>query len=227
MDSLKTKRVGDTSDIVLQKLLEAIVNRSFAPGEPIRETQLAKDWGVSRTPVREAVRSAAAMGLMEIRHNQRPLVKDFSQKDLVKLTDVRAVIELLAFDSSIDVLIGSKKVKKLLDISIKLQNFGPDDPFTEKALELDTNLHRLWVDSCENQFIVLAFESLWTFIRILQRAAANDLNRAVIALSEHIAILQAIYKGDIHAARKLLDEHLRSSTPILQELLKEKKETPK
>ncbi|MEX2336161.1 MAG: GntR family transcriptional regulator [Fulvivirga sp.] len=214
------KRTGDTSDRVLQKLLEAIVNGSFVPGDPIRETQIAKEWGVSRTPVREAVRSTAAMGLIELRNNQRPLVKNFGQKDLVKLTDVRIAIELLAFDSSIDILIRSKKVKKLLDISIKLQNFNFEDLPTEKALELDTKLHRLWVDSCDNQFIVLAFESLWTFIRILQRAAANDLNRAATALSYHNAILQAIYEGKTNVARTLLKEHLTSSTPILQELLK-------
>src|SRR5690606_23742813 len=92
--------------------------------------------------------------------------------------------------------------------------------FIGKALELDTNLHRLWVDSCENQFIVLAFESLWTFIRILQRVAANDPNRASNALSEHIAILKAIYQNDKKLARQLLENHLRSSTPLMQQLLK-------
>src|SRR5680860_530364 len=124
MESRKIKRTGNTSDLILQKLLEAIVNRSFGPGEPIRETRLAKKWGVSRTPVREAVRSAAAMGLIELRNNQRPMVKNFGQKDLVKLTDVRIAIELLAFDRSIDVLTVSKKVRDLLNISIELRNFG-------------------------------------------------------------------------------------------------------
>ena len=214
------KRIGDTTDTVLQKLLEAIVNGSFVPGEPIRETQIAKEWGVSRTPVREAVRSAAAMGLIELRNNQRPLINNFEQKDLNKLTDVRVAIELLAFDSSIDNLIKSRKVKKLLDQSIKLQNFTAEDFRTEKALELDTNLHRLWVDSCDNRFIVLAFESLWTFIRILQRTAAGDYNRAATALYEHHAILQAMYMGKTHVARTLLKQHLTSSTPILHELLK-------
>lgn len=220
MNSKKLKRTGDTSDIVLQKLLEAIVDQSFKAGEPIRETQVAKKWGVSRTPVREAVRSAAAMGLIELRKNQRSLIKPFGQKDLVKLTDVRIAIELLAFDRSIDILIGSKKVKKLLDLSIELQNIDSSELFTRKALKLDTSLHRMWVDSCENQFIALAFNSLWTFIRLLQRVAANDSKRAAKALSEHIEILQAVYDREKDKARALLEEHLRSATPILHELLR-------
>ncbi len=224
MDTKKVKRAGDTSDIILGKLLEAIVNRTFVPGEPIRETQIAKNWGVSRTPVREALRSAAAMGLIELRHNQRSIVKSFGQEDLVKLTDVRIAIELLAFDHSIDILIGSKKVKNLLDTSIELQNLDTIGSFTTRALKLDTSLHRLWVDYCDNQFIVLAFGSLWTFIRILQRTAASNLNRAVIALSEHRVILQAIYEGEKDTARTLLKEHLRSATPVLQELLTKQKE---
>jgi len=220
----KIKRTGDTSDLILQKLLQAIVDRSLTAGQPIRETQLAKEWGVSRTPVREAIRSAATMGLIEIRHNQRPLVKNFGQKDLVKLTDVRVVIELLAFDHSINSLMGSKKVKNLLVKAMELENPHESSLFTKKALQLDTSFHRLWVDTCDNQFIVLAFESLWTFIRMLQRTAANDLNRAVTALSEHNAILRAIDEGDKNIARRLLEEHLRSSTPILERLLKKQNE---
>lgn len=224
MNTRIVKRTGDTTDLILQKLLEAIVNGTFVAGQPIREAQIAREWEVSRTPVREAVRSVAAMGLIELKNNQRPVVKNFFQKDLVKLTDVRVAIELLAFDSSIDILIGSKKVKKLLISSIELQNIPSNELFTKKALALDTSLHRLWVDSCENQFIVLAYQSLWAFIRILQRVAADDLNRATTALSEHYAILQAICEGDKNIARKLLEEHLRTSTPILQKLLKKQKE---
>ncbi|HLT50640.1 MAG TPA: GntR family transcriptional regulator [Arenibacter sp.] len=220
MDLKKIKRSGDTSDLLLQKLLEEIVNGTLVAGKPIRETQLALKWEVSRTPVREAVRSAAAMGLIELRPNQRPVVKNYSQEDLIKLTEVRVSLELLAFDFSIDILSSSKRTKKLLDSSIKVQNLNSNDKFTKKALQLDEDLHRLWIDSCENQFIVLTFESLWTFIRILQRAAANDSNRAARALSEHIAILEAIYEGEKNIARQLLEDHLRSSTPILQELLK-------
>src|SRR5690606_7158502 len=205
MDLKKIKRTGDTSDLLLQKLLEEIVNGTLVAGKPIRETQLALKWEVSRTPVREAVRSAAAMGLIELRPNQRPVVKNYSQKDLVKLTDVRVALELLAFDYSIDLLSGSKKVKKLLDNSKAVRNLNSNDLFTKKALELDESLHRLWIDSCENQFIVLTFESLWTFIRILQRVAANDSNRAVTALSEHLAILESIYKGEKNIARQLLE----------------------
>lgn len=224
MDSRIIKRAGDTADIVLQKLLEAIVNGTFVAGAPIRETQLAKDWGVSRTPVREAVRSAAAMGLIELRPNQRPLVRKFGQKDLVKLTHVRVAIELLAFDSSTHILVGSKNVKKHLDTCIELQKIDPNNLPIKKALKLDARVHRLWVDSSDNQFIVLAFDSLWTFIRILQRAAANDLNRVAIAISEHTEILRAVHEGNISIARDLLERHIRSSTPVLQALLKKVKQ---
>ncbi|MCK0136799.1 GntR family transcriptional regulator [Arenibacter sp. S6351L] len=220
MDKKTIKRSGDTSDLLLQRLLEEIVSGTLPAGKPIRETQLALKWEVSRTPVREAVRSAAAMGLIELRPNQRPLVKNYSQKDLINLTEVRIALELLAFDNSIDILIGSIKVKKLLEKSVTVQNSNLRKTLTKKALEVDTNLHRLWIDSCENQFIVFTFESLWPFIRILQRVAANDTNRASLALSEHISILKAIYEDEKELARQLLENHLRSSTPLLQQLLK-------
>ena len=83
-----------------------------------------------RTLFRKPFDVTPPWGLIELRHSLRPLLRNFGQKYFVKLKDVRVVVELLAFDRSIDVLSGLKKVKDLLDIPIQLQNPDLNDLFT-------------------------------------------------------------------------------------------------
>lgn len=60
------KRAVDLTDRIFDRLVEAIVTREFPPSTTLREASIAKLWGVSRTPVRESVKKASLMGLVEI-----------------------------------------------------------------------------------------------------------------------------------------------------------------
>ena len=94
----RPKRAADLADRISERLVEAIVSHELLPGMPLREAKLAKEWGISRTPLREAIREAAAMGLLELRPNRMPVIRQLTADDVAKLYTVRETLELLALD---------------------------------------------------------------------------------------------------------------------------------
>ncbi len=94
------KRRAQTAERVFQRLVEAIVTGAIPSGSPMRESSLAKQWGVSRTPMREAVRRAAEGGLLILRRNRTPLVRAFTPHDIDCLYQMREVLEILALQEA-------------------------------------------------------------------------------------------------------------------------------
>ena len=215
----KLKRSGQTSEAIFRRLVEDIVTGALPAGEPLRESSLATSWKVSRTPVREAVRRAAALGLLELRPNRRPLVRSLSPEDVTKLLVARSAMELLAYELAVDNLKDSPLVESLWHEAVYLSK-SPDQPaWKRRALALDDAMHRLWIDACQNPWLQVALEPLWVFIRILQRVAARDKALAFLACREHCSILSAIHSGDFPAGQKLLAAHIQSATAKLKEHL--------
>lgn len=215
----KTQRTADTSERVFQRLVEAIaLGSELQPGQPLREAALATSWGVSRTPVREAVRRAAAMGLVDLRPNQRPLVRALTREDVAKLFVVRESLELLALELAWNRL-DAAILKPLQDRAKALQDRKPNARWVREALRFDSDLHRLGINYCDNPWLILSMENLWTFVRILQGIVAELPQHAVTAFEEHQAIVQALADRDKFRARALLKEHLHSAALILSERL--------
>lgn len=217
--SRNLKRSGNTSEALFHRLVESIVTGLLPAGEPLRESQLATLWKVSRTPVREAVRRAAALGLVELRPNYRPVVRRLSADDVAKLSAVRSALELLAYDLAVPGLRGSAKVEALWKEADALVKTASHTSWKRRALALDEALHRLWIDASNNTWIALTLSSLWTFIRILQRIAARDTSVALTSCKEHLAILAAVRSGEFQLGRKLLADHIESASEMLKERL--------
>ena len=76
----RNKRKADTAKQVFQRLVEAILTGELESGIALREASLAREWNVSRTPLREAVRRAAEGGLLVLRPNQPPLIRSLDAR---------------------------------------------------------------------------------------------------------------------------------------------------
>ncbi|MCX6923868.1 MAG: GntR family transcriptional regulator, partial [Verrucomicrobia bacterium] len=85
---------------IFNRLVTEIVAGKIASGQPMREAKMAKQWGVSRTPMREAVRRIAELGLLTLRPNRAPLVHAFTSRDVVGLYKMREVLEALALEEA-------------------------------------------------------------------------------------------------------------------------------
>jgi len=198
---------------VFQRLVEAILKGEFSGGQPLREAALARAWKVSRTPLREAVRRAAANGLLILRPNQAPLVRSLGLEDVRALYELREVLELHALQRAWPHLVrgqGAEMAGKARAVSLRRPQWEA------RCLQFDLELHHWWTDLCGNPWLKADLERHFQFLRIFQLWVGRDPAALKESYREHLVILKAVGRQDLKAAMAALREHIRSSCRLVE-----------
>ncbi len=212
----KSKRSADVAESAFQRLVESILDGRLPGGQPIREAALARDWNVSRTPLREAVRRASEIGLLVLRPNQMPMVRLFCIDDMRSLYALREVLEAHAMKSAWSALQGPA-LKKLRALAQKASLHRPG--WKERCLEFDASLHQWWITECGNAWLKVDFDRHYQILQIFQHWMARDASALAEGYHEHLAILDAIEKNDRPAALKALRIHIRHSIQLIEKAM--------
>jgi DNA-binding GntR family transcriptional regulator len=206
------KRAADTAENVFRRLVEAILAGDLAGDSPLREAALAREWNVSRTPMREAVRRAAEGGLLILRPNQAPLIRTLSIADVRALYDLREILEVHALDLAWPSLLGGP-AEKMLALGRRAQ--PQSSGWLKRCLEFDLKLHCWWTESCGNAWLKADLDRYYRFLPIFQRWVGRDSSALVKSYEEHMAIVEAIVAADQARARRLLSQHIRHSASLV------------
>ena len=193
------------SDQAYEELVKKIVSGVYPAGETLPEEKLTAEFGISRTPVREALRRLAAEGLIEPRQRgfRVALPED---KALRELFECRCALELQALKLAIG-RIPEEKIDALLSELRQCEN--GENP-RENALEADRQMHAMIQDCCGNRYLsaLIGQFLLKTAPYRNYRNYENTHLRDLIA--ERRAILSAIRERDQEKAARLLEKHILS-----------------
>jgi DNA-binding GntR family transcriptional regulator len=203
------KRSSRRAEHIFNRLVTEIVAGTIPSGEPMREAKMARQWGVSRTPMREAVRRVAEFGLLTLRRNRAPLVRAFTAREVAGLYKMREVLEVLALKEAWD-YIPPRLIDDLRRQAEAISQCKPDDRI-DLCLALDGNLHRAWIDHCQNPWLAQSLHRIWTYIRIFQRFMARDPELVRRSFDEHCRILQTLGTPATQAGVNALRTHIRRS----------------
>lgn len=163
---LRVDRGLSLSESATAQIARAIYQGHFQPGDHLGEVQLADELGVSRTNVREAFRTLAAEGLIEIRRNFGAYVTQPSPEDIEQMSVFRAVNEGLA----VHMLVSRRDdiaFQRLEHIIAELQALGPEDE--NGFLDLHWRYHQTIVEHGANRFLLQSWNSVSRIIRMYQR----------------------------------------------------------
>lgn len=204
------------SDQVYAALREAILSGVFAPGDQVHEGEIAKQLNVSKTPVREALSSLRAKGLLIPSLKRGILVAEVDARSVRELYEVRAVLEPEAIRHSVrraDTKLIAARGHKLLD---EAQRQGKRQDLNAMS-QFNRDFHELLYEDCDNAKMKLIlndmrdqlqFAAVWGWRGV---TSSWEYERA-----EHLAILDAVAKGDAERAAELSKEHIeRAGTKIL------------
>ena len=211
---VELKRKASVAEDVFARLVETIVTGELPAGEPLREAQVAKQWGVSRTPMREAVRRAAEAGLLILRKNRAPLIRAFSPHDVVCLYQIREMMEVLAMEQAWNRL----PEMEIAALRTMAEAVGSKSSKTwiARCLAFDEALHKIWFDHCQNPWLTQFLLSSRVFIRIFQHMMASDPALVLKSYQQHLAILETLGTADRHIGTLRLREHIRDSAHKVQ-----------
>jgi DNA-binding GntR family transcriptional regulator len=202
---------------VAERLRHAILHGQFAPGERLREEQLAAVLDVSRGPVREALSVLQREGLVLIKHHRGATVARLSRDDVEEVYTLRVVLERLAVQWAArtarpEDLAGMEAVIGEMAEALKRGMSA------QEAAAFDVRFHTLLVESARHSRLLKSWLNLRSQIHmfLLYRAATNpDLQQVIV--EHHSAILRTLRARDETAAVQVLEAHLqRSYQRILQ-----------
>ena len=213
----EAKRQPTLSEQAYNQIKDAICQGSVAPGDILSENQIAQQLGMSRTPVREALRALASEGFVEIRNGIGAYVKPLSSKDMEDLYEVRCLLEMQAIKTSI-YRISNDEID---DLTRRFQAIYDaceqgDSPAQGEFSELDWELHSLLVDRCTNNYIKEIVAGNNSNLRRYQSLSVHVLGDVHESARQHLEILRVLRSRDLDKLEEVLHAHLMWSANLLR-----------
>jgi len=197
---------------VINELRQAILSGRLKPGERLVEGRLADELGVSRNPVREAIRALASEGLVEVAARRGASVAVMSEQEARETIEVRALLE--GQNARLAARRQDKRIIKRVEAVLNKGNAAVAAGHLDQLFELNQQFHSELAAAGQNRVLGELLQRLRD--RTAMLFAPSDPARQRRSWNEHAAILRAIIDGDERAAAALAAEHvMRAGTDYL------------
>ena len=207
-------------DVVFNTLRQAILRGELKPGERLMEIQLANKLGVSRTPIREAIRKLELEGLVLMIPRKGAEVADITEKSLRDVLEVRKALEELAVQLTCD-KITKEQIRELEQAAEQFKKTLKSNDITEIA-EADVRFHDIIYLATDNQKLILLLNNLR---EQMYRSRIEYLKRAdkySQLLAEHEEIIRRIEKKQKKEAAEIVCKHIDNQVAAVMDLIRTK-----
>ena len=214
---MRTYKSTSLADQVFDKLENDIIQGVYARGELLTELKLVEQLGVSRTPIREALRRLEQERLIEDT-GKGSKVLGITEDDLADIMNIRQRIEgLAAYYATLNM---TEAGKKELTHIVDLQEFYFEKKDAERLRQVDDQFHDLICILSKRTVITDTLIPLHHKTRRYRRIAMEDWTRATKTKGEHYEIYKAIVSGDAKLAEQLTAQHITNAKIHMMEGMK-------
>lgn len=188
---------------VAELIRQHIYSRELEPGSWIDEMKLAERFGISRTPLREALKVLAAEGLVTMKVRRGAYVTEVSEKDL---RDVYHLLSLLESDAAATVAqyADDAALQNLADLHAQLSAAITD---ANRFFQINEAFHLQLLQLCENRFLLQTVSDLRKVMKLNRHQSLFKQGRIQDSLNEHAQIMQALLQRSPEAARQAMQQH--------------------
>jgi DNA-binding GntR family transcriptional regulator len=191
---------------VADQLRNRIFAHQLAPGAWIDEQSLAKEFGISRTPMREAIKVLAAEGLITMKLRRGAYVTEVNRGDLEQIF---TVLSLLEGEAAKEAATKAKEsdLNALDDLHLRLEKAAADRNL-DLFFEINVRFHERIISIADNPWMTSVIDDLRKVLKLQRRDSLSRSGRLQQSLSEHREILKALLKRDPLAAKEAMRTHL-------------------
>lgn len=207
--SLELDSPTSLAENAYQMLRRSILDGHLKPGERIIETQIARDIGVSRGPVREAVQRLLQEGLAESVPRHGPQVVKMSAQQIQELYLVRVSLERLAVRQAVER--NPDNAADVLEESIARMERAARQGSFRKLVDEEFRFHELLCALSGNQFLVRVYGSIQAYVRMALDIDNSGYEDMMTIAIEHKPLVDAIRKGKLEEAEILIEHHIVQS----------------
>ncbi|RLE13126.1 hypothetical protein DRJ04_04925 [Candidatus Aerophobetes bacterium] len=215
----KTK-IQNLHTAVYERLKSQIIDFTLKPGQKLQDRQLGSQFGVSRTPVREALNRLVQEGFVKQIPGRGYFVKEITIKEIEDLYDIREALEALAAQQAIR-KIDSHQVKKLSEILKRHKRLVENEKFKGKLLE-DADFHKTIALTSGNRYLYEIISNIFDKISTLQGIGTLTPQRRKIAYRQHEEIFELLKQKKEEQLKEKLRKHILEAKKNAIERLKKK-----
>ncbi|WP_153147527.1 GntR family transcriptional regulator [Dechloromonas sp. H13] len=201
---------------VAERLRQRIFAHELTPGTWIDEQKLAEQYGISRTPLREALKVLASEGLVELKPRRGCYVTEISRQDL---DDIFPLMALLEGRCAADAVRAAKAadIKGLREIHERLEAAAREGRI-DAFFEANQEFHRRIQELASNRWLLSVIQDLRKVLKLSRLHSLSLEGRLQQSLEEHRAIMAAFEAGEGARAEKLMHDHLLSGREALAKM---------
>lgn len=195
---------------VFKQLQNDIINGEYQPGDYLTETKLSEELGVSRTPIREALKQLELEGLVKSTPGKGMVVQGISSKDIEDIFTIRMMIEGLAAKWAAEKITDEEleELKEILDLQ---EFYTLKGESTSNLLNLDSRFHDIIFKASKSRPLMHILSTFHHYAQRARSASLETMGRAQKVLEEHKAIFSALSARDPELAEKLTTEHAENA----------------
>lgn len=206
---LKLDNYKPLREVVFNSIRGAIISGVLKPGERLMEVQLAEKMGVSRTPIREAIRKLELEGLVVMIPRKGAYVADLSIKNITDVLEVRAALEGLA--SGLAALrMTEEEIKELESIARHFEH-AMNSNDVDDIIQTDIEFHEKILKSTRNEKLLQLTNSLMEQVQRFRVMYLNKAIKSTFLIKEHYKIVDAISKRNREKAENMARIHIQNA----------------
>jgi len=219
---LKIEGYDLLSKKVYKILKKEIIQGSFKPGTKLSEGKFAEQMGISRTPVREALRELAAEGFVILSANQGVIVRSVSAENIKEVLQIRSVLDGLAARLATSI-ITEEEIKKLENYNKKMEKLASKQDIFAYA-EVDVKFHKFIANLCKNEQLIKIRKNISAQALRYRVSSLRIPGRLQKCTKEHWNIVEAIKVKDPKRADRMGQKHIENALKNILNNVVEKKE---
>jgi DNA-binding GntR family transcriptional regulator len=205
-------------EVIFSTLREAIIIGELKPGERLMEVHLAEKMGVSRTPVREAIRKLELEGLVDMIPRKGAHVADLSIKDIMDVLEVRASLDALATSLAAE-RIQDDELKELNNVQMQFANYVERDNL-QGSIKKDVEFHDIIYNSSRNDKLIQISSNLREQVQRFRVIYLKDFSSSKTLIKEHMDIYDAIRGRLPETAQKVAHRHIKNQEDTIIKAIK-------
>lgn len=192
-------------EIVFEKIKGAIYEGRLKKEDRLVESTIAENLGVSRTPVREALRQLESEGLVKNYPRRGAVVQGISIEDAVEIYDLREVLEGLMARKTCE-NISDGEIRELRKILLRMRDSIDGKDF-EYYLDLHRDYNQLLMNNCKSQRLISMINNIHEYLASLRGITLTTKDRREEAYHEHVGIVEALEQRDAQRVEVLARDH--------------------
>ncbi len=218
-DRLEIRNYKPLGEVVFEYLRNAILAGELKPGERLMEVTLAEQLGVSRTPVREAIRKLEKESFVIMIPRKGAYVADLTKKDIMEVLEIRKELEGFAAALAAERMALSEK--EALGKVVERFNESLINMDKKSMIECDNEFHSLIFEATKNQRLINIIYDLHDQFQRFRLIYFNEFNNYKEIQASHNRIFDAIIKKDAKGARSEAESHVESIRSLVNKWISE------